>query len=86
MRARRLAAENWSGAATVGHGAAQAQGGAMTESRVKRLGRTVGQRKSGPRVAAVPPVESRWTLEARPLLPPLKVGREWDRIRRIAYL
>jgi hypothetical protein len=58
----------------------------MTEPRVKRLGRTASQLKPGPRVPAAPPVESRWTPEARPLLPPLKVGREWDRIRRIAYL
>jgi hypothetical protein len=58
----------------------------MTEPRDKR--RT---RKTGPPEPAVQTVtetaeEPQWTRGPRPLLPPLKVGREWDRVRRIAYL
>jgi hypothetical protein len=58
----------------------------MTEPRDKR--RT---RKTGPSEPAVQTVtgtaeERQWSREPRPLLPPLKVGREWDRVRRIAYL
>ena len=31
-------------------------------------------------------VEPRWVREPRPLLSPVKTSREWDRVRRIAYL
>ena len=31
-------------------------------------------------------VEPRWIREPRPLLRPIKSSREWDRVRRIAYL
>lgn len=31
-------------------------------------------------------VEPRWVREPRPLVPPVTSSREWDRVRRIAYL
>jgi hypothetical protein len=58
----------------------------MTEPRKGRLIRTASKPESEARTASVVAGEARWTRESRPLIPPLKVGREWDRVRRIAYL
>lgn len=48
--------------------------------------RTASKPEPDARAVTVPAVESPWVRVPRPLLPPLKVGREWDRVRRIAYL
>jgi len=58
----------------------------MTKLREGRRTRTVSKPEPEARAATAPVVESPWIPKPRPLLPPLKVGREWDRVRRIAYL
>jgi len=58
----------------------------MTEPRDRRLTRKTGKPEPEAQAATGTAVEPRWTREPRPLVPPLKVGREWDRVRRIAYL
>jgi hypothetical protein len=58
----------------------------MTKPREGRLARIVKKIVSRAQADAAPATESRWVREPRPVLPPLKVGREWDRVRRIAYL
>ena len=58
----------------------------MTESRKGRLRRAISRFVSKTPVGEIPAAEPRWTRESRPVLPPLRVGREWDRVRRIAYL
>ena len=58
----------------------------MTEPRDKRRTRKTGTSEPAAQTITEAAVEPRWTREPRPLLPPLKVGREWDRVRRIAYL
>ena len=66
--------------------AAHAQGGAMTEPRDRRPTRKTDKPAPAAQAAAETAPEPRWTRERRPLMPPIKVGREWDRVRRIAYL
>ena len=58
----------------------------MTESRDKRLRRKAAKAAAELQAATVTVEDSRWVRVPRPVLPPLKVGREWDRVRRIAYL
>lgn len=58
----------------------------MTKLREGRPARTATKPEPEARADAGPAVESRWIRQTRPVLPPLKVGREWDRVRRIAYL
>lgn len=58
----------------------------MTEPRDKRRTRKTGTSEPAVQTITEATVDPRWTRESRPLLPPLKVGREWDRVRRIAYL
>jgi hypothetical protein len=58
----------------------------MTEPRDKRRTRKAGTSEPVVQTITEAAVDPRWTREPRPLLPPLKVGREWDRVRRIAYL
>jgi len=76
----------WSGADKRSFVATQAQGGIMAEPRKGRVTRKANRSESQAGPVAVSAVEPQWTREPRPLLPPLKVGREWDRVRRIAYL
>jgi hypothetical protein len=58
----------------------------MTEPRDKRRTRKTGPSEPAVQTVTETAVEPQWNQEPRPLLPPLKVGREWDRVRRIAYL
>ncbi len=58
----------------------------MTEPRDKRRARKTGRPELAMPAVEETAVGPRWTREPRPLLPPLKVGREWDCVRRIAYL
>jgi hypothetical protein len=58
----------------------------MTEPRDRRRTRETGKPEPAAQANTGTVLEPRWTREPRPLLPPLKVGREWDRVRRIAYL
>jgi hypothetical protein len=58
----------------------------MTEPHDGRLTRKAAKPEPEAPAATEGAVEPRWTREPRPVLPPLKVGREWDRVRRIAYL
>lgn len=58
----------------------------MTESRKGRTKRAASTSNVKAQHAEVSTVEPQWVREPRPVLPPLRVGREWDRIRRIAYL
>jgi hypothetical protein len=58
----------------------------MTEPRVKRRTPKAGTSEPAVQTITETAMEPQWTREPRPLLPPLKVGREWDRVRRIAYL
>jgi hypothetical protein len=58
----------------------------MTEPRDKRRTRKTGPSEPAMQTVTETAVEPQWNREPRPLLPPLKVGREWDRVRRIAYL
>jgi len=58
----------------------------MTKPRERRLIRSGSKPEPEARAAAGPAVESSPIRRPRPLLPPLKVGREWDQVRRIAYL
>ncbi len=58
----------------------------MTKPREGRLTRIVRKLVPKAQAATASAAESRWSPEPRPVLPPLKVGREWDRVRRIAYL
>jgi hypothetical protein len=58
----------------------------MTEPRDRRLTRKTGKPEPEAQAATGTASEPRWTREPRPVLPPLKVGRAWDRVRRITYL
>ena len=58
----------------------------MTEPRDRRRTRETAKSEPPPQKDTATVLEPRWAREPRPLLPPLKVGREWDRVRRIAYL
>lgn len=58
----------------------------MTKPREGRLARIVKKLVSRVRANAAPATESRWVREPRPVSPPVRVGREWERVRRIAYL
>ncbi len=58
----------------------------MTESRKGRTKRPVSTSGSKTQDAEMSTADPQWVRERRPVLPPLRVGREWDRIRRIAYL
>lgn len=58
----------------------------MTEERAKRRTRKIGASEPAVQTVTEAAAAAQWTREPRPLLPPLKVGREWDRVRRIAYL
>jgi hypothetical protein len=58
----------------------------MIKPREGRRTRTASTPEPEARAVAGPVVESPRIRAPRPLLPPLKVGREWDRVRRIAYL
>lgn len=58
----------------------------MTEPRNRRRTRETGKSEPAAQANTATAMEPRWTPERRPLLPPLKVGREWERVRRIAYL
>ncbi len=58
----------------------------MTEPRDRRPTRKTEKSAPAAQAATETALEPRWTREPRPLVPPLKVGREWDRVRRIAYL
>lgn len=58
----------------------------MTEPRGRRLTRKIGKPAPETQATTGTAVEPRRIRDPRPLLPPLKVGREWDRVRRIAYL
>ena len=58
----------------------------MTAPRDRRRMRKIGKPEPAVQAAAETAVEPRWIREPRPLLAPVKIGREWDRVRRIAYL
>ncbi len=58
----------------------------MREPRDRRRMRKISKPEAAVQAAAEATMEPQWNREPRPLLPPLKVGREWDRVRRIAYL
>jgi hypothetical protein len=58
----------------------------MAEPRDRRRTRKIGQPEPAVQAAAETAAAPRWIQEPRPLLPPVKIGREWDRVRRIAYL
>jgi hypothetical protein len=58
----------------------------MTEPRKSRTKRTVNNANLKTLSVETPGTEPQWVREPRPVLPPLRVGREWDRVRRIAYL
>jgi hypothetical protein len=66
--------------------AARAQGGIMAEPRDGRLTYTASRpQPEAPNVGGIA-VEPRWVREPRLILTPVKSSREWDRVRRIAYL
>lgn len=58
----------------------------MTEPRDGRRKRKATKPEAAVPAATGAELVSRWSREPRPLLPPLKVGREWEQVRRIAYL
>jgi hypothetical protein len=58
----------------------------MTKPREGRLARIVRSLVRRAARGAAPAMPSRRGRERRPVPPPLRIGREWDRVRRIAYL
>lgn len=58
----------------------------MVEPRSRRSMRKIGKPEPAAAAVAETAPEPRTIREPRPILPPLKIGREWDRVRRIAYL
>jgi hypothetical protein len=58
----------------------------MTESRKGRTKRTASNADAKMQNVEAPGAEPQWVREPRPVPRPLRVGREWDRVRRIAYL
>ncbi len=58
----------------------------MAKPRKERLTRKASEAGSEEQAVSVATLQTPWTHEPRPLVPPLKTGREWEQVRRIAYL
>lgn len=58
----------------------------MAKPRKERLTRKASEVGPEEQAVGVATLPSTWTHDPRPLVPPLKTGREWEQVRRIAYL